>query len=863
MSLQHSLLIAHRISPQTVLTPSSNFGSKLRQNSDRQRRGFSLSSQIQVKSTRLRRSTTITASMGKMENRATIVKDLVLIGGGHSHIFVLKNFGMKRMPGVRVTLVAKEVNTPYSGMLPGHVAGHYSWEECHVDLRPLCTFAGHRLIHDEAVSIDTENKRVILKNRPPISYDALSIDIGITPAAGQIQGASNFTTPVKPIYGFGARWEALLQRVLSSSTETRVVVVGGGAGGVELALAMQYRLHGELVKVGKTNDLARFTLITRGKLMPTHASKTRTTFLEIFESRGVEVIEEDGVKNVTKDLIELDSGRTVAMDECIWCTQAAPQAWPGESGLQTDDGFIKVNPTLESSSHSGVFAAGDVASVVGHPRPKAGVFAVRQGPPLADNLRRYLKGEPLLDFIPQKAFLGLISTGSKHAVASWGNVSFGGQGTSGALLWMWKDRIDRKWMEKYQVMPEMQTPEPEVGEVALAAGPATIAALQAVPMRCGGCGAKVGASVLSRVMGRLKIPTNPSVDVGLDQPDDAAVITVPPGKVAVQTVDFFRSFVDDPYIFGQVAVVHALGDCWAMGAEPHAVLAIAQVPYGLESKVEEELYQMMAGACSILEEIGCALAGGHSCEGSELALGFTVHGVAERRKLMQKGGMKAGQVLILTKPIGTGTLFAADMRAKAEGRWVSAALDSMRKPSQIGAELMIEYGATACTDVTGFGLLGHLVEMCKGSNVAAVLDLDALPVLDGAEECLKMGITSSLQPANVRLSRAVANQDEVSSNPRYPLIYDPQTAGGLLAAVPADKVEACVTALKHNGYPATCVIGSTYAHLPKVASDPSQVVYVQDKMHRFSDSGESATLVTPVEASCPMPSKKKAKLTST
>jgi selenide,water dikinase len=152
--------------------------------------------------------------------------------------------------------------------------------------------------------------------------------------------------------------------------------------------------------------------------------------------------------------------------------------------------------------------------------------------------------------------------------------------------------------------------------------------------------------------------------------------------------------------------------------------------------------------------------------------------------------------------------------------------------------------------------------MCKGSNLAAVLDLDALPILDGAEECLRLGITSSLQPANVRLSRAVANQEEMASNPQYPLIYDPQTAGGLLAAVDADRVEACIEALKQGGYPATCIIGSTYAHLPKAASDPSQLVYVQDKLHQFSDSGESTTLVTPVDASCPIMPSKKAKFTS-
>ena len=787
-----------------------------------------------------------TAAMGKMNDSGPVVKDLVLIGGGHSHVYVLKMLGMNKLPGVRVTLVAKEVNTPYSGMLPGHIAGHYTWDECHVDLRPLCTFAGHRLIHDEAVSIDLENKRVILKGRPSISYDALSIDIGITPAKA-VQGASDYTTPVKPIYGFGERWEALLDRVLSTPAQTRVAVVGGGAGGVELALAMQHRLQVELEKAGQSADRASFKLITRGKLMPTHASSIRKTFLDIFHDRGIEVIEEDGVESVLKGEVVLSSGRKVPADECIWCTQAAPQSWPGEAGLETDNGFIKVSATLESTSHSGVFAAGDVASVVGHPRPKAGVFAVRQGPPLHDNLRRYLLGEKLVDFSPQKVFLGLISTGSKHAVASYGSVSFGGASSTGAMLWKWKDHIDRKWMKMYQEMPVMASPEPDVSEVALAAGPATIAALQAVPMRCGGCGAKVGASVLSRVMARLNIPTRPEVEVGLDQPDDAAVITVPPGMVAVHTVDFFRSFVDDPYIFGQIAVVHALGDCWAMGAEPHAVLAIAQVPYSLESQVEDELWQMMSGATAVLEEVGCALAGGHSCEGAELALGFSVHGVAKREKLMKKGGMKPGQVLIVTKPIGTGTLFAADMRAQAEGRWVTKALDSMRKPSAVAAQLLVEHGAKACTDVTGFGLLGHLVEMCKGANLAAVLDLDEIPVLDGAEECLKMGITSSLQPANVRLSRAVANQDGIANNPRYPLIYDPQTAGGMLAAVPKENAEACIEALRQAGYPSSCRIGEIIEHLPAVATAPEQVVFVQDARNKFSASGESKERVRPID----------------
>jgi len=575
--------------------------------------------------------------------------------------------------------------------------------------------------------------------------------------------------------------------------------------------------------------------------MPSHAKGVRKTFLKVFDEAGVRVIEDDGVARAESKTLVLQSGREINADECIWCTQAGAAKWLKESTdlALDDDGFIAVNATLESTSHQHVFAAGDVANVLKHPRPKAGVFAVRQGPPLDKNIRRALLGKSLVDFTPQKLFLGLITIGGKSAVLSYGNYAFGGIGPVGERLWRWKDKIDRKWMKMYQEMPDMKEEAIDASPLALAAGEETIAALRAVPMRCGGCGAKVGATVLSRVMKRLEpIPTNKNVEVGIDQPDDAAVVSVPPGMVGVQTVDYFRAFVDDPYMFGQIAAVHALGDCWAMGADPHAALAIATVPYGLETQVEETLYQMMAGACSILRDAGCGLAGGHSSEGAELSLGFSVHGAAPREKLMKKGGMKAGHKIILTKPVGTGTLFAADMRSKAQGRWISNALNSMRQPSAVAAKTLFDHGATSCTDVTGFGLLGHLVEMCKGSNAAAVLDMDAVPILPGALECVESGITSSLQPANVRLSRAVANPSTVSGAPKYPLLFDPQTAGGMLASVPSENASAAVDALRSAGYPHTTIIGEVLEYLPKASTAPEQVVFVSSRDVPFDGVGD-------------------------
>ncbi|TAK40517.1 MAG: selenide, water dikinase SelD, partial [Betaproteobacteria bacterium] len=283
----------------------------------------------------------------------------------------------------------------------------------------------------------------------------------------------------------------------------------------------------------------------------------------------------------------------------------------------------------------------------------------------------------------------------------------------------------------------------------------------------------------------------------------------PRGKAMVHSVDFFRALVDDPYLFGRIAANHALGDIFAMGAEAQAATAIVTVPPGLENKVEDVLFQMMSGAVEVLNEAGCALVGGHTGEGRELALGFAVNGLIDENldSVMRKGGMRPGDALILTKPIGTGTLFAAHARLQARGAWIDAALDVMCQSNRLAAHCLREHGATACTDLTGFGLLGHLVEMTRPSGVDAELNLSALPVLEGAEETSAAGILSSLQPANVRLRRALRNQQEAVSHPRYPLIFDPQTAGGLLASIPADRVSACLGALRALGYQHAAAIG--------------------------------------------------------
>ena len=739
-----------------------------------------------------------------------VLRDVVLVGGGHSHVGVVRMFAMNPEPGVRLTLVCTDTHTPYSGMLPGYIAGHYGYDDVHIDLRRLCVWAGARYLRAEVTGLDRAQRQVLLRGRPPLAYDRVSINIGSTPQIAQLPGATEHAVPVKPIVRFNERWLRLLERVRTHAGKTTIAVVGGGAGGVEMTLAMQYRLRNELRARGRDPDELEFHLLTSDReILPTHNAWVRGHFGRVLEARGVVVHRGTEVREMRAGALRATGleGEWLPADEIVVVTRAGGAAWLRDTGLSLDkDGFLQVNDCLQSLDDPDVFSAGDVAAMVNHPREKAGVFAVRQGPPLARNLRRSVRGEPLVPYRPQKHWLALISTGDRHAVASRGPIGFAGD-----WVWTWKDWIDRRFMRRFSEFPPM---EAQSAAAAPAPGLPLEAeeakqAISAIAMRCGGCGAKVGTDVLGRALQGLAPVAREDVLIGLHAPDDAAIVRVPPGMAVVQTVDFFRAFIDDPYVFGRVAANHALGDVFAMGGRAQTATAIVTVPPGLESKVEDLLRQMLTGAVEVLNEARCALVGGHTGEGRELALGFAINGLIDERlgAVLRKGGMRPSDVLVLTKPIGTGTLFAAHPRGLARGRWIDAALASMMQSNQAGAACLIEHGATACTDLTGFGLLGHLVEMTRPSGVDAELDLAALPLLEGAEECTAAGVVSSLQPANVRLRRALRNQAEFVDHPRYPLLFDPQTAGGLLASVPAERVGACLERLHQLGYVHAVAIG--------------------------------------------------------
>ena len=742
-----------------------------------------------------------------------IETELVLLGGGHSHAIVLKRWGMNPMPGVRLTLINNVSHTPYSGMLPAHVAGIYDFDQTHIDLRSLTKYAQAQFYLDHVIGLDLTQRQIICQNRPPVAFDLLSIDIGSTPAIAAVPGASKFAIAAKPVPQFLQAWEKIVEQTSDNPQyPLKLAIIGGGAGGVELALNMQTRLNEIWTSAGQPREKLSLHVYHRGaRLLPQHNLWVSRRLQTLLGQRGVTLHLAAKVLEIKDSTVITDSSITADYDAIFWVTQATAPAWIKESGLKTDQqGFVLVENTLQSVSHPWVFATGDIATMQDYSRPKAGVFAVRQGKPLLGNLQRFIEQKPLHTYHPQRQYLGLIGTGDKQAIASWSQL-----GWQAPWLWRWKDHIDRKFMDQFSGLSPM-SPKPNVDQTpsSLNSSHQSAKVGGATTMRCAGCGSKIPSSILARTLQRLTQSRGANVLIGLDRPDDAAVVQLPPDTVMVQTLDFFRSLLDDPFIFAQIVANHCLNDLFAMNAVPQTAMAIVTIPYGLPTIVEETLYQLLSGAIKVLGNSGTQLVGGHTTEGVELAFGLSCQGFIQPDNLWQKSGLLPGQALILTKPIGTGVLFAADMRLQAKGRWLDSAIAAMLFSNQKAVDIFQQYGATACTDISGFGLLGHLSEMVKASNVSVQLNLEAIPVLEGAIVTVEKGIVSSLQPQNLNFANIIENLAEISPSSRYSLLFDPQTSGGLLVSIPISNVQPCLEKLQALGYHKSQIIGNVLSEKP-------------------------------------------------
>ncbi|MEE9336694.1 MAG: selenide, water dikinase SelD [Methylococcaceae bacterium] len=698
-------------------------------------------------------------------NEAPIFKDLVLVGGGHSHALVLRKWAMNPLPGVRITLISPQAMTPYSGMLPGLIAGHYSFAETHIDLVKLSLWANIRFIQDSVTAIDAETNTLKLENRPAIEFDVVSIDIGSTPNQ-QIEGSVKFTIPVKPISGFYQRWNHILKQVQQNKTKS-LSVVGGGAGSVEVIMAMAFRLK-------EFSSSLQYHLVTSSDdILPTYNQSVIKRVKQQFQKYQIDIHTSSRVEKLEQGVIHCKNSDPIFTDEVIWCTQASGSSWLKQSQLECDDaGFMEVRQTLQSLNYDHIFAAGDIANMVANPRPKAGVYAVRQAEILFDNLRAFLLNQTLVDYKPQDGFLSLLALGDKQATGSKSIFSF-----SGDWVWRWKNSIDVKFMDQFHQLPVLSMLSDSTINPQLIDDEDKNE--QNDPLkRCAGCGAKVGAGILQQVLNEVMGET-------YYQPQDAIKISNQT-EIIYQSVDALKTPIQDPWLFGKIAVNHALSDLYAMNLKPESAQVIITLPYASQNVQKRQLKALMQGITTQLDRLKCRFLGGHTSEASELSVGIVVNGVQQQRNnIFHKHGLKPGDKLVLSKPLGTGLILAAAMQAECDGDIFNQAMISMLQPNDQAAMMLSQLKVKACTDVTGFGLLGHLNELCLASNCAVSLNLNAIPILPGVEALAEKNFKSSLYSQNRKVFEMMEWPDFITQQVRFKLLFDPQTSGGLLAGIPA------------------------------------------------------------------------------
>ena len=714
---------------------------------------------------------------------------IVLLGAGHTNAHVLRMWKMKPIENAQLVCVSNHPIATYSGMMPGVLAGQYSVPEMEIDLVRFCASAGVRLVLGNVTGIDREQRELQFADRPPLAYEYLSVGVGSRPTIKGVEVKDDSKlVAVKPMQTFLERLQVHLRTTAKSPTKPRIAIVGGGIGSIEIAFCLHRRIKDNPESIGlSAGQQVEITLLTGAKRVGAGLiDSTQDRVKAAFDLQGLKQQTGSRIKTVDGQQLQLTDGTSHDFDLIIWATSAVAPELLSVFDLDVDDrGFLKTRPTLQTISDDNIFVVGDSGTMVDFDLPKAGVFAVRQGPVLWDNLQRAVWNRKLTSYQPQRSFLKLINTADGKTIAERGKRSF-----YAGWCWYLKNRIDKKFMRMYQdyTPMAMTPPTPSNDQDA---------------MRCLGCGGKIGSKMLSSILDELDVPQHPDVIIGLDQPDDAAIVRTQDNQVTV-TTDFFASPLDDPYLSGRIAVLNSVSDCFVMGAQPTGALAMVQLPLGHPRAQRQVMRELMAGAVEELNRAGAVIVGGHSIEGPRLIAGFTVLG-NQLSDPKTKGMLKPGDQLILTKPIGSGVLLAALMQGKLPAKDYQPMIESMLKSNQVALKLIEKFGILAMTDVTGFGLAGHAAEMLKASQCSATIRMDDVPRLQGCQELIEAGVESTLAPDN----RFAADKVKLSvpESSRYASLYDPQTCGGLLLGISSGVVAEALEFLTSQGFESSAVIG--------------------------------------------------------
>ncbi len=696
-------------------------------------------------------------------------KHLVLAGGGHTHSLLLRRWAKNpnKRPRGLITLINRSSHTLYSGMIPGVIAGIYQKEEAQINLRYWADKASVAIVIAEIEGLDLKNNHVILKNRAPIFYDNLSLDVGSeTVKNNQYNyiGNEDQVITIKP-FSKTLKWlEQEDDRLKLFSTE--ITVVGSGLAAIEIVFALRRRWPGRHINLRANNLDSKFSI------------------KRLLLKQSIKIIKEDyPIKGPV-----------------ILCTGNQSPEWLRNSGLPVNSsGRIFTNKKLQVEENSNIFAVGDCGTIRNFYRPPSGTWAVKAASPLARNLERINTKIKIINWQPQQFSLQLLGINIEFkkniGIAFWGPIIFGPL----PLIWKLKQFLDKSFMHKFN--SDLKMFKSEINNVQ--------------NMECRGCAAKLAAQPLRKALEKSRLSNLNN------EPEDSSIISSENVEEnIIQSVDGFPALLSDPWLNARLTALHASSDLWACGGLVNSAQSVITLPSVSPDLQQELLSQCILGLQSALLPQGAKLVGGHTLESRSplmnpitmgIQITLCVNGILSSKKnFWRKNGIKANDVLLLSRGLGSGVIFAAAMQGDSRSEDFDEILTTLSK-SQHGLVNQIQnilndndnFGSIhACTDITGFGLLGHLSEMVyatnllriKNSKVPIYLDLEAssIPSLKGALNLIEKGYRSSLARENRKFLNLLESENEnlmikLSSadlNHRdyrkiLELIIDPQTCGPL------------------------------------------------------------------------------------
>ena len=682
------------------------------------------------------------------KNKKNIIqKDLILLGAGHSNIEVLRKFGKKPLYGLRLTIISNSYFSTYSGMVPGYLQGIYKWEEINFDLVKLCRVYGHRLIIANITKINTKNKSVYLENRPKINYDFLSINLGIKSDSSKIKGAEKYCLKLKPISSIKRNFDRLF-KFNKINKSNNIIIIGAGAAGFEVALALRENFS----KIGIQKKI---TLLSKNSsVLNKFNKKAEIIAINTLKKNNVKIKYFAEVIKVTDAYVILKNGEKIFGKLPILATSNGPLDLLKKSNLPLNrNGSIIIEKNLLVSGNNYVFSSGDIAEIKGHPLPKAGVFAVKQGKILAKNIRRHLLHKRLKNYNSQKSYLSIIGLSYGQALAIKSIFSI-----KGTLLWYIKKFIDKKFIEKYtyynkeKITDNNQT-EPILNE-----------------MQCKGCASKISQDILNNVF-------QENIKKGSLDADK-----VPYTKNIFQTTDVISSIINDPFELGKISAKHALNDILASNSNPIASQMIISLPPAINEINKRDLIQLKAGAELLMEKAKCKIIGGHTYSNNDeqTYMGFSI--IGKRKKYAREKKITKGN-LYITGKIGSAIVFAAIEKKIINGIYSKEVVNEMNKSNYEIFKIFSKYNLQCITDISGFGLAIHANNLLlRHSDLNGLeISLEKIPLYEGAIKALNKNVKSSLNDSNkISIINNLAIEYNSIDKKFLNCLFDPQTGGGFL-----------------------------------------------------------------------------------